>query len=479
MKKALLSIIILLIVPVITLLVIESIIEYKFNAQLREGFIKQSEQQLTKEQLNKINIVSLCSNPEIAQQLGTQITNTVENLLIMKKTAVILIIASFLLIIGIVSAGYISKLNRVILLLIFTPGLYFTMFCVIIFTISNAALLMFAIYYGESIWTGRLHTGIILLLGIGAAIGILNIIKSVFMMAKKARTFAIGKAFAKNEQPQLWQFVNDISTKLGTLPPKNLVLGLDPNFYVTQADVVCLNNKLSGITVYLSLPLCRILSKNELGSILGHELGHFRGNDTKYSLKFYPIYRGLSDSLLNIGNDSQKEGAFAIAMLPAMILLGLFLDAFSTAESKISRERELIADKCGEEAFDKKTMATALIKVHAFSSYWDSIIAHSRELIANENKILKNMSNIFSTFINENKSEKDLTELDKFNWTHPTDSHPSLQSRLEGLDIKTADVIDTALDTVSDPAIELISDYENVEEELSEAQQAIIAKQSK
>jgi len=57
---------------------------------------------------------------------------------------------------------------------------------------------------------------------------------------------------------------------------------------VTSADVNILggDTKLEGETLHLSLPLARILTLEEIKGITGHELGHFRGADTYYSLKF-------------------------------------------------------------------------------------------------------------------------------------------------------------------------------------------------
>src|SRR5207253_136023 len=98
-------------------------------------------------------------------------------------------------------------------------------------------------------------------------------------------------------EPRLWSFVADAAQSAGVAPPEHLVLGLEPNFYVTEAHVQCLDGELHGRTMYLSIPLARIFSQQELRAVLGHELGHYKGDDTVFSQKFYPIYRGTLDSL--------------------------------------------------------------------------------------------------------------------------------------------------------------------------------------
>jgi hypothetical protein len=61
------------------------------------------------------------------------------------------------------------------------------------------------------------------------------------------------------------------------LMPETVVIGVDPTFFVTEAEVVTLSGRLWGRTLYCSMPLARILTVDELTAIIGHELGHFRG----------------------------------------------------------------------------------------------------------------------------------------------------------------------------------------------------------
>ena len=69
-----------------------------------------------------------------------------------------------------------------------------------------------------------------------------------------------------------------------------------------------------------------------------HEFGHFKGQDTKFSERFYPIYRGTAASLAAL-QAAAGEGSGSIPLLPALAVFSCFLECFSIAESRLSRER--------------------------------------------------------------------------------------------------------------------------------------------
>ena len=135
---------------------------------------------------------------------------------------------------------------------------------------------------------------------------------------------------------------------------------------------------MSGRTLYLSLPLCRILTQDDLKAIIGHELGHYCGVDTQFSLKFYPIYRDTCDSLTTIAHIS-------VAVSPAVLMLRFFLKSFASAETAISRARELAADQLAAQIAGRKEMAMTLLKKHAVGRFWTSVHgAMAQALVKNE-----------------------------------------------------------------------------------------------
>jgi Zn-dependent protease with chaperone function len=125
--------------------------------------------------------------------------------------------------------------------------------------------------------------------------------------------------------------VNEVAQRLDALPPEHIIVGLDPNFFVTEAEVQYPGGTCNGRTLYCSLPLSRILRTEEFIGIIGHELGHFKGEDTKFSQQFFPIYRGTVNSIAALQH-SGGQGSGVIALLPAIALFSYFLECFSVAE---------------------------------------------------------------------------------------------------------------------------------------------------
>jgi Zn-dependent protease with chaperone function len=251
-------------------------------------------------------------------------------------------------------------------------------------------------------------------------------------------------------------------------------VGLDPNFFVTEADVTCLSGKLSGRTLYCSLPLCRILSKEELTAIIGHELGHFKGQDTKFSERFYPIYRGTASSLAALQAAAGK-GSGSIPLLPALAVLSYFLECFSVAESRLSRERELAADQAGSSITSPKTIAAALVKLHAFTGMWEGLQLAAANALR-QGRAFVNASRTYAEAVRKSAVPDALKGIAETHLSHPTDSHPPLSVRLQSLQVGLNDVATDALAvTPPEAAITLVSDAEKLEEEISDAYQLLLA----
>jgi Zn-dependent protease with chaperone function len=396
-------------------------------------------------------------------------------LVLMQSASIWVSIASLLLVFAISLAGRFSAKSRPVLLAVFSPGLYITMGTTCAIVVVDAALLFGAIWFGESALIGRVHVGIMLSLGIGAAFGVFAMVKATFRALGKATSYAIGRKLTDEQAPELWAYVRDLSKSLSAHPPANIVVGLEANFYVTEANVVCLDGTLTGRTLFISLPLSRILNRGELTAVIGHELGHFIGADTKFSLRFYPIYRGASEALVALQPGNSEQGAgVTLATMPALLILGHFLEAFSVAENGIGRQRELEADKVGARLGGEKNLATALVKIHAFSPFWDGMDPLIRKTLS-DGKALINTSSIFADVVAENSKREVLNDLSEARMTHPTDSHPTLSDRLTNLAASVEGCAPEALITKPvDPAISLIRDFETIEKELSDVKQSLM-----
>ncbi len=462
---------VLLVVPLVGFLVAEGI-QANLNSKLRSA-VRAEYPQATEAQIAEVTVDDLCADPppELSDLCSTN-----RNLNVMSKAALASGAIGLLLLLIIRLAGGLARNNRDLLVTLFRPGLYLTAITLIGLVLVHAAVAMAAIYYGESMLIGRLHIGIIAAIGLGALAGVWAMAGNAFRLVRKAHTYVIGMPLTREQAPELWSEIAATASRLGALEPDHLVVGLDPNFFVTEANITCLNGELHGRTLYCSLPLCRILSRRELTGIVGHELGHFKGEDTKFSERFYPIYRGTASSLVAL-QQAGGGGSGVIAILPALAVFSYFFECFSLAESRLSRERELAADQAAASVTSPKTIASALVKLHAFTGLWVALQEAAVDGLR-QRKAFVNASKSYAEAVGHKAGPAALEGIAETHLSHPTDSHPPLSARLQSLEVRLDDVAAEALDvTPSEGAIAWILDAERHEEEISEAYQVLLARQ--
>ena len=454
---------------------VSAAIQAHFNSELRSTLLKELPNVDPDKAAQFVTFVEgVCAeSPREHQDLCA--TNNV-GLTLMRRAALGAGVVGLGLLMVIRLAGALARSSRTLLVATFKPGLYLTVVVLIGLIMVHAAVAMAAIYFGESALVGRVHVGLIAAIGLGAVAGVITMARSAFTLVQKAETIVIGKALSREEAPRLWTHVDEIAARLDALRPENLVVGLDPNFFVTEASVVCLSGTLNGRTLYCSLPLCRILSSSEFTAVVGHELGHFKGQDTRFSKRFYPIYRGSASCIAAL-QVAGGEGSGVIALLPAIAVLSYFLESFSSAERRLSRDRELAADQTGAGVTDSQVMATALVKVHAFSGVWAGLQQAAAKAVR-EGRAFVNASAVYADAVSRTATAEALHGITETHLSHPTDTHPPLSARLQSLRLTLADVSSAALAvTPSEPAIDLLLEAERHEQEISQAYQALLANQ--
>lgn len=461
----------ILAIPIIGFAVSEGI-QYHLDLKLRAAAQREFAY-ADSEAISRLSYDLLCKDIAFSSE---SICSTTKNLNLMSLGAFWAAAVGLGLVLLIKFAGSISRTNRLLLLYFFKPGLYLTTVALIGLVLVHAAIATAAIYYGESVLVGRVHVYIIGAIGLGALAGIGAMIPKVFSIVRKAETYIIGITVSHERAPALWQHIEKLAEQIGALPPENIVVGLEPNFFVTEADVISLNEKSLGRTLYCSLPLSRILNRDEFSSVICHELSHYKGLDTEFSHKFYPIYRGTVDSIESL-EETGEEGFKVIALFPAIAIYSYFLESFAVAENRISRERELAADKEAAAITNPVTVASALIKVHAFSSIWQRLQQAMPEVLE-KGKIFVNASKTYAELASEYATREILHGIDNTHLSHPTDSHPALALRLGALDTSVEGISEAALKIPPAEAIlELLPEAELLEEEISAAYQGILARQ--
>jgi Zn-dependent protease with chaperone function len=402
----------------------------------------------------------------------------------------------------IMAAGVVSRSNRNVLVRVFRPGFVVSNILVAVLLLLQAVLLsgtyLYAVNNG-SVDGNFYFYGV--LFGLAALAGAFFTLKPLFGRWRVQAT-VVGRSVKRSEYPRLWQFVDGLVETTGSERPQNVVVGLTPEFFVTEAEVQCLDGALSGRTMYLSAPLSRILTPKELSAVIAHELGHFKGADTAFTLRFYPIYRGAADSLQGVAQTAVRIAkstqyipfvAFRIigwigslSLYPSLYMMGFFLECFAGAERNVSREREIAADAVAAETAGADNIATALVKIVAFTHVWDFVVSEMRNgLLAgyldvdgerhDARQFFTNVSEVYARTAAAHAGSHALDGLDAKTIPHPTDSHPPLSVRLAALRQNLSDIRSNALDLLPCPSgNEVVDNFEDLERQLSMAEQAML-----
>ena len=426
---------------------------------------------------SQLCLPSVINRPEIiAAMPGLQAfcDDEVNPVLLLQKASVISGGVAILLLLSFIIFASIAGKSRRIISTIFPPLVFASLFVLSALAIVQGAILTYALYLVMAVAVGIVYYGLILLMVILTVLTCLGLISSSFKMASKQTHSALGLSLKRVDYPQLFSFVSSLANKLGARSPDHIVVGLEPSFYVTSANVKVLGDDkvLTGETLFISLPLSRILTTEEFTGVIGHELGHFRGDDTFYSMRFAPVYSGLGHAINAMGPDEEDD--FNITSLPALTMLSYMRDVFHTNVSAISREREFEADRAGAEVADGRALATSLLKISLYAHSWSKIQLDIIDRLK-EGKVTRNMSLLFSNIVkydvNKEKIPEVLASIGKEAISHPTDSHPATSIRIKklGLDIDTIDVEKLLLPKKS--AIEIIDGHREIEEQLTILQQ--------
>jgi Zn-dependent protease with chaperone function len=379
---------------------------------------------------------------------------------------------------GIWWAANAAAADRDKLLKLFAPGVRYVLLSLFALILLQALIGSYSLIALQAAYLKSIRWTIPALILLGGVLGALFMLKEGFAVFKRVETDVVGLALSREDQTLLWQFVARLAKRLGATPPKNIIVGLEPTFFVTSADVRVQPKGIvhRGETLYLSLPLMRILSMPELAAVIGHELGHFRGMDTKFSMEFYPIYAGSARALesLQSGDDSIATKA---ALYPAMAILALFFDRFALAESAIGRARELEADKAGASVASPMAIALSLLKIGAYAPLWENL---QDELYAavEEKRPVANASRRFVEIAVQATAKvkpSALAVVAQEALPHPTDSHPPTEARIEALGLDFAQVQKKSLAVEEGAASSrLVTALEILEEELTQLELAAV-----
>ena len=422
-------------------------------------------------------LVKLCISEILSRLPFLQPLCERENLILwMQDGSILCGVIAVLLLLSFVFFAFAAGKNRTRIAIIFPPLIFCSLLVLSILVLIEGVIITACAFLAASpVIPGVIHF-LFLLIGIGAFVGAFRLIQASFKLGSKQPHYVVGALLSKSTNPKIHDFVKDISTKLKATPPDNIVVGLEPNFYVTSSDVNVIGHDkmLSGETLFISLPLLRILSMEEFLAVIGHELGHFRGRDTIYSRKFSPVYASLNQAISAMETEKINKDSPDMAKIPAFVLLSYMIDVFHRNVSAISREREFEADKAASEISSPEALATFLLKINFYTHFWDSL---EQSVIARleQGKMARNIPRLFAKSVIYDVDQEILPDvvnsIAQETVSHPTDSHPPTGTRIKQLGVSIESINNPLLTIPEETAINIIHDYSELEERISEIYQ--------
>ena len=299
----------------------------------------------------------------------------------------------------------------------------------------------------------------------------LSFLSAVYSLGRKPVLEIVGTALSKEKGKKIFDLVQEVASTVNAKVPKQIIIGLEPKCYVTNTDI-----KLAGLegatftgeTLYISTGLIRLLSITELKAVIGHELGHFSGQDIIYSEEFSPVYSGLLSAWNQIKHD--LEGRVYLPMLPAVIMLKNVLAIFGENIQLISKTREQEADLASAKVSGPLNFATSLIKIQIFTKIWANLSTVNRTRLT-VGKMSKNLGKLFQDSVRYDLGPKNVSQevhkVLKLKLIHPSDTHSSILDRVTALDVDLTKIYWKKAILDSGNSLSLLANLEELEEPLT------------
>jgi len=216
---------------------------------------------------------------------------------------------------------------------------------------------------------------------VGSAIGGKNGAVYAFVLAALMNFFAYwfsdkivlrmygAKEVSQAEAPELYQIVGELTNKASLLMPKVYIMENDtPNAFATGRNP-------EHAAVAVTTGILRILSKEELMGVIGHELSHIRHRDILISTIAATMAGAIGmlarmaqwGAIFGVGRSDEEEGGGGGNFLFTLVFTMIASIAAILIQMAISRSREYLADEGGAHLSHPLSLAKALGKLEIAS----------------------------------------------------------------------------------------------------------------
>ena len=249
----------------------------------------------------------------------------------------------------------------------------------------------------DAFLSGVIRSGLVLIVIGVFAVGLLASAGSVLSDLSRALAVEPVQVTAVVAGPELdgvAKRVQGIAQQLGIAAPDHILVGIEPNIFVTAAPVRLRGNGelRDGTTLYLPAPLLRILSASQLDALLTRELSCLN-ESAAFTGKLVPMSASVTRvcSYVEREGEQQQGAAARYARIPASGFLAVMQRALRAALRRIREQRETAADRVAATSIEPKALFSALTKVAALNLRWQSF-RHAYELYMLRGQTRRNLS---------------------------------------------------------------------------------------
>ncbi len=281
-------------------------------------------------------------------------------------------------------------------------------------------------FWVTALWMNFYSVKLIGVAGILSVMGVGAVLIAIFARPKTEQTVE-GTILERDDAPRLWEELSSICAKVGVDPPDQVIAGIDDNFFVTEHPITMNGTRMTGKTLFVSLPLLKQLHATEADTILAHEMAHFSGQDTLYSKRISPLLMKYQAYLKGL-----HEGGIS---LPVFHFMVCFRVLFELSLNSLSRKREFRADSIATKVTSPRDSAAALLRTMAYSKFRQSVeLDLFKQTEAMEKADVS--ARVEQGFLDYAEKFASDPEIGKMETAHPFDSHPPLSQRLSAVGIE-------------------------------------------
>lgn len=340
---------------------------------------------------------------------------------VIKKTTQWTLIGSTAVFMLLLLSGATAFINRGMRYLSFQIGWRLLTLTAVAGTLVQGVMLIWLSYWLTAYFTNRYFPKLMGWVGILVLIGVVVVIKGIFKKLPPDDEIH-GKPITRLDAPGLWTRVEKMAMHLNTTPPEHIIAGIDTNFFVTEAPLTIAGKVHQGRSLFVSLPLLRILNTEEADSVLAHELAHFKGGDTASGATLGPKLMQFSRYTYMLYENVSTKLFFHLFMFYRLV--------FEFALQKDSREQEFRADRLAAQLISPQAIINSLIKIKAFAAYRAQVEENLYEQDKRHDKTLGIVQSVEAGLKIYAHSEVFLDDINAGEVPHPFDSHPPLAERM-------------------------------------------------